>query len=164
MKTVYLKYCKAETVFCCTTFLCIVVLVFTSAIARSFNHPIPWSIDISQLLLAWTAFFGADLAFRSNQLVGIDLFTRGLSPRVKEIIEIVILLFVLTALGIFIVFGIKLSFDSYKRSFQTLTLSYSFVTASLPAASVSMAITAVIKLRGHIAEYRQASGKKEALS
>jgi TRAP-type C4-dicarboxylate transport system permease small subunit len=147
MKTLYKWYCRIEEIFCGISFSCIVVLVFTSAIARTANKPLAWSIDISQLLLAWTAFFGADCAFRSNQLMGIDLFTRKLTPALRKTAELTVLFLMLGTLFILIGFGIKLSIDSYKRAFQTLTLSYSFVTMSLPMASISMSISVLLKIK-----------------
>ncbi len=143
MKTVYKYFCKFEEIFCGISFISIVSLVFISAVARGLNHPIPWSIDISQLLLAWTAFLGADVAFREHNLVGIDLVTKKFPAKMQKSIELLVLILMLVALVIFIIFGVKLSIDSYKRAFQTLTLSYSFVTMSLPVASVFMSVTAV---------------------
>ena len=48
---------------------------------------------------------------------------------------------------IFIIFGFRLSADSWKRAFQTLPISYSYVTLSLPVSSVFMTVTAILKIR-----------------
>ncbi|SEU08109.1 TRAP transporter small permease [Enterocloster clostridioformis] len=146
MKTVYRNFCKWEEYLCCTMFFSMVVLVLCSAIARLINHPLAWSIDVAQLLLAWTCFIGADVAFRRDKLVGLDLFTRRLPQKVAQIISLVIRVIMFGALVIFIVYGVRLSIESWKRSFQTLTISYSFVTLSLPVASFLMSITAIIKI------------------
>lgn len=146
MKTIYKQFCRLEEIFCGITFTMIVTLVFVSAVARGFKAPIPWSIDVAQLLLAWTSFIAADVAFRAKKLSGLDLVTKKLPDKVQKAIHIGVLVLMLVSFIIFIIYGSKLSIDSYKRSFQTLSLSYSYVTMSLPVASVLLTITSVIQI------------------
>jgi TRAP-type C4-dicarboxylate transport system permease small subunit len=49
-----------------------------------------WNIDLAMLLLAWTSFLGADIAWRSGQLIGIDIITRHLPSKVQKIISLLI--------------------------------------------------------------------------
>lgn len=147
MKAIYRAFCKVEEAIACAMFFSMVVLVLCSALARLINKPIAWSIDVAQLLLAWTCFIGADVAFRRGKLVGLDLFTRKLPQKVQDFLTLVVQLLILLSLAIFIFYGVRLSIESWKRSFQTLTISYSFVTLSLPVASALMIITDVLKIK-----------------
>ena len=147
MKKLYRGFCKLEEIISCVFFFSMVLLVFLSAIARLIQHPLAWSIDVSQLLLAWTAFLGADVAFRRGKLVGLDLLTRKMPHRVQDGLTLVIQVLILIAFIIFIIFGFRLSADSWKRAFQTLPISYSYVTLSLPVSSVFMTVTAILKIR-----------------
>ena len=156
MKKFYRLFCRGEEVLSCTLFFMMVVLVMCSALARLVKHPISWSIDVAQLLLAWTCFLGADVAFRRNKLVGLDLFTRKLPEKVQKAVTRVIQGIMLGALVIFIVYGLRLSVESWKRSFQTLTISYSFVTLSLPVSSVLMSITALLKIKESVSQLVEA--------
>ena len=156
MKKFYRLFCRGEEVLGCTLFFMMVVLVMCSALARLVKHPISWSIDVAQLLLAWTCFLGADVAFRRNKLVGLDLFTRKLPEKVQKAVTLVIQVIMLGALVIFIVYGLRLSVESWKRSFQTLTISYSFVTLSLPVSSVLMSITALLKIKESVSQLVEA--------
>ena len=156
MKKFYRLFCRGEEVLSCTLFFMMVVLVMCSALARLVKHPISWSIDVAQLLLAWTCFLGADVAFRRNKLVGLDLFTRKLPEKVQKAVTLVIQVIMLGALVIFIVYGLRLSVESWKRSFQTLTISYSFVTFSLPVSSVLMSITALLKIKESVSQLVEA--------
>lgn len=146
MKAAYRTFCKMEEMLSCGMFFSMVALVLCSALARLLNHPLPWSIDVAQLLLAWTCFVGADVAFRGNKLMGLDLFTRSLPKKVQRVLELIVRVIMLIALIVFIIYGLRLSYESRMRFFQTLPISYSFVTLSLPVASVFMSITALIKI------------------
>lgn len=163
MKAIYRSFCKLEEVLSCTMFFSMTALVLCSALARLINHPLPWSIDVAQILLAWTCFIGADVAYRDKKLVGLDLFTRNLPEQVRNLIELLIQVLMLIALIIFIVVGLKLSYDSRMRFFQTLSVSYSLVTLSLPVSSALMSITACIKIAEIIAKMKNPNKNREGV-
>ena len=65
-----LKYLDlAEKAVCGGGFILLVLLVFMSAILRFLRISMSWNIDLAMLLLAWTSFLGADIAWRSGQLI-----------------------------------------------------------------------------------------------
>lgn len=146
MKKLYNGFCKLEETICCIGFLIMIGLVFLSAVARTVGHPLAWSIDVSQLLLCWTTLIGADIAFRYKKILGLDLFTSKLPVKVQRIILIFLDALILIVLCIFIKYGAALSVSSWKRSFQTLKLSYSYVTMALPVMSGLMVISVVIDI------------------
>ena len=91
MKKVYNAYCKAEEFLFSFLFAVMVALVFSSAIARGIGKPLAWSLDVAQLLLCWTSLVGADVAFRHDKFIGLDLFTRKMPVKVQKVLEIVVL-------------------------------------------------------------------------
>jgi len=147
---VYRFFCKIETVLCCTGFAALVALVFLSAILRFFSLSMSWNIDMAMLLLAWTAFLGADIAYRSGQLVGIDLLTRNFPKKIQLIIEILIFIIILIALIAIVYFGISLAMVEKVRRYQAIPIPYNIVTFSIIIASASMAISTVIKIKERI--------------
>ena len=153
MKRIYEGYCKFEEALFSFLFAVMVALVFCSAIARGIGHPLVWSLDVAQLLLCWTSLVGADVAFRHDKFIGLDLFTRKLPPRVQRILELVVLLLMQIAFIIFINWGVRLSIKSWKRAFQTLPISYSFVTIALPVMSILMTLTNVLKITDKIRHF-----------
>lgn len=146
MKKFYRGFCWLEETLCCIGFLVMIGLVFLSAVARTVGRPLAWSIDVSQLLLCWTTLIGADIAFRHKKILGLDLFTQMLPEKVQKALVILLDLVILVALLIFIKYGTSLSISSWKRSFQTLKLSYSYVTMALPVMSVLMSVSVVIDI------------------
>ena len=137
---------KVEEYFCAALLCTIVALSFITAIGRCINHPVSWTIEVSQLLLAWLAFIGADMAFRSDKIMGVDILTRKLPVKLQVFIRLIMNVLILGLLYIFIRYGYTLCMSNLKRSFQTVGISYAWATASLPVASVLMAVSAVAKI------------------
>ena len=146
MKKIYEKFCKIEQLLCNFGFMLMVALVFISSLARGVGHPLAWSIDVAQLMLCWTTLIGADVAFRHKRFQGLDLITRRFPIQVQRVIGIVVDLIIMVALVIFIMYGVRLSIDSYMRTFQTLKMSYSWVTIALPVMSVLMLISVALDI------------------
>lgn len=129
-----------------TFLIAMVVLVFIAATARLIGSPLNWAIDIATALFAWTCFFAADVAWRNNRLMAVDILTNSLSERG----QIVFRLINLTIIGAFLVYviptGVWLSWVSRARSFQGIPeISYSWVTMAMPVGGVALLTTAVIK-------------------
>ena len=155
MKKVYNAYCKAEEFLFSFLFAVMVALVFSSAIARGIGKPRAWSLEVAQLLLCWTSLGGADVAFRHDKFIGLDLFTRKMPVKVQKVLEIVVLVLMQVAFCIFIYYGVMLSIKSWKRSFQTLPISYSFITIALPVMSTLMTLTNILKIIDKVKNFKK---------
>lgn len=141
MKKIYEAFCKVEEGLCNAGFVLMIALVFISALARTAGKPLAWSIDVAQLMLCWTTLIGADIAFRHGRFMGLDLITRHFPLKVQRALLIFIDGLIFCALIIFAIYGTRLSIESRLRSFQTLTISYSWVTIALPVMSALMLIS-----------------------
>ncbi|MDR1574453.1 MAG: TRAP transporter small permease subunit [Treponema sp.] len=157
LRRTYRFLCKAETVICCIGFMFLIAFVFLSAILRFFRVSLSWNIDLAMLLLAWTAFLGADIAWRSGQFTGVDLVTRNLPPVLQKIIQIIVYLIITAALLVIFVYGMRLVWIERVRTYQSMPIPYSLVTLSLAMAAASMVCSTVIKIRRCIMDF----GKKE---
>ncbi|MDR1257618.1 MAG: TRAP transporter small permease subunit [Spirochaetaceae bacterium] len=153
MRKVYRFLCKAEVLICGTAFIFLVAFVFLSAVLRFFRISMSWNIDLAMFLLAWTAFLGADIAWRSGQLIGVDLVTRQFPRQVQKAIEIALYLIVLGALALITVFGIRLAITEKLRTYQSIPIPYSLVTLSLVVAALSMIFSTILKIRRCIMDF-----------
>ena len=147
MRKLYHTLCRIEAALCGAGFVLLVAFIFLSAILRFFKVSMSWNIDMALFLLAWTAFLGADIAWRSGQLVGIDLVTRNLPKRARKIITLLIYLIVLAALAIIIVSGLDLAWIERQRTYQSIPIPFSLVTMSLVTAALSMCLSTALKIR-----------------
>jgi TRAP-type transport system small permease protein len=61
------------------------ILVFGNVVLRYlFNSGITWSEEMSRFLFVWMTFLGAVSALKDNEHLGIDMFVKKLSPRMKK--------------------------------------------------------------------------------
>ncbi|MDR2053890.1 MAG: TRAP transporter small permease [Treponema sp.] len=161
MRKIYHALCKAEVVICGIGFIFLVAFVFLSAILRFFRISMSWNIDLAMFLLAWTAFLGADIAWRSGQLVGVDIVTRRFPPKLQKIISIILYVVIFCALSVIIVFGIRLSITERIRKYQSIPIPYSLVTLSIVVAALSMVLSTILKIRRCILYFNSNSKEKE---
>lgn len=160
MRKVYRFLCKAEVIACGTGFIFLVAFVFLSAILRFFRVSMAWNIDLAMLLLAWTAFLGADIAWRDGQLVGIDIVTRRLPRILQKIIKILLYIIIFCALVIIAAFGIKLAIAERLRTYQSIPVPYSVVTLSIVVTALSMMLSTIIKIRRAIFKHDEKEEKE----
>jgi TRAP-type C4-dicarboxylate transport system permease small subunit len=159
MRKLYHAICKLEVIVCGTGFILLVALVFLSAVLRFFRVSQAWNIDMALFLLSWTAFLGADIAWRSGRLVGVDIITSRFPHALRKTVEIIIYSVIFAALVIIVIFGIRLSWTDRIRKFQSIPMPYSLVTLSLVTAAFSMSISTVLKIRRRILSFK--TEKKE---
>jgi TRAP-type C4-dicarboxylate transport system permease small subunit len=124
--------------------------VFFAAAFRWFGVSVAWSIDIAQLLFSWICFIGADLALRTDSHVGVDILTRRLPANVRILISFILDLMVLAFVASIFYFGSVLCVQNYRRIFNTVPISYSFVTLSAPVGAFLMGLTTTVRLKTHI--------------
>ncbi len=162
MKKIYDYFCKAEAAVCGIGFILLVILVFGSAILRFMRMSMAWNIDLAMLLLAWSSFLGADIAWRNGQLIGIDLVTRYFPKKLQKVIMIAVYAIILAVTVIICIYGVRLSWTERLRTFQSLPIPYSLVNLSLVVATFSMSVSTIGKIKScivHFAENNEAEKK-----
>lgn len=146
MKRIYKAYCRLEIFLTATAFFTIIALTFGNAVLRWFNHPIVANDDLCSLLFAWVSFLGADIALRSNRLVGMDILTMTLPIRIQKALQLIVYGVMMATLGLLIVQGFGLAKMNWARFFNSLPISYGWVTVSLSVCGAMMMLTLAIKI------------------
>jgi TRAP-type transport system small permease protein len=138
---------RLEAVLAGTFLLLMVALIFLGGAARMLGHPLNWTIDLATCSFAWGCFLCADIAWRRDALMSIDLLAGRLPPAVARLLfyanHVIISLFL-----IYVIYaGAWLSWVSRARSFQGIPgVSYSWVTASIVAGGILLLATTLLKL------------------
>lgn len=126
-----------------------VILIFLGGVMRMLGHPINWSTDVATALFAWACFLCADIAWRRNSLMAIEVFTGRLPDGLQTALRMVNYVLITGFLFYLAVMGIYLSWISRVRSFQGIPeVSYSWVTMSLPVGAALLLVTTALKIRG----------------
>lgn len=159
----YRLFCKAEE-FLVSAFVAIITgLVFFSALGRFIRHPLNWAQDLSLLLFAWVVFLGADLSLRKADFVRVDMLISQFPMKIQKWLYYFWYILTILFLCLLTRYGFPLAIENSKRLFQTLGISYSWATISVPIGSILIIITIVCKLVGHWREDEIVSEGKEAI-
>ena len=147
IKKLYGYVCDAEAIVAGTFLVLMVALIFGGAVARLVGNPMNWTTDAATCLFAWACFICADIAWRKDKLMSVDVVTHRLPAKAQKVCRLlnyaVLTLFLLYIIGA----GTWLSYISRARSFQGIpAVSYSWVTASLAVGGLLLLITTLSKL------------------
>lgn len=148
MKRFYAALCAAEARIAAGLLMAMVALIFFGGLARLVNHPVNWAVDAATSLFAWACFLCADIAWRRNSLMSINIVTERLPSALQKACRILNLAIIGVFLSYVVVVGSWLAYATRTRSFQGIPeISYSWVTASMPFGAVLLLVTTLLKLR-----------------
>jgi TRAP-type transport system small permease protein len=152
MHRLYEKFCRAEALVAGLFLLLMVALIFVGGLARLAHHPLNWTMDLATCLFAWACFLCADIAWRQDSMMSVEIVTERLPDRTRRLLTVVnyalIALFLLFLIGS----GFWLSYVSRARPFQGIPgVSYSWVTASLPIGGILLLVTTIRKAQALLA-------------
>jgi TRAP-type C4-dicarboxylate transport system permease small subunit len=151
LKRFYDGVCVAETWIAATFLVLMVVLIFLGGVMRMLGHPINWSGDAATAFFAWACFLCADIAWRRNSLMAIEILTEKLPLRLQTALRLLNYTLISAFLLYLILWGGYLSWISRVRSFQGIPeISYSWVTLSLPVGGLLLLVTTILKVRGEM--------------
>ncbi len=137
---------KIEFAIAAVLLAAIVLLVFISAIMRTLDHPVIWSIDMSQLLFIWLCFFGAVRALREKAHIGIDILVRLLPHKPRFWLEMTASVVILIFLGMLTNEGTRLALSNTQRQFGDSGLSYFWVTIAVPVGCVMLGFALIYNM------------------
>ncbi len=128
-----------------------VSLIFLGGVMRMAGHPINWSTDFATAFFAWACFLCADIAWRRNSLLSIELLVRALPARAQKALRLANYLVISAFLVYLMVMGAWLAWTSRARSFQGIPeISYSWVTASAVVGGFLLLVTTLLKARDEL--------------
>jgi len=158
----YAYVLKTEAILAGICLLLMVCLVFISGVARMAGHPLNWAIEISTCLFAWGCFLSADVAWRKDKHMTIDVVVHYLPPAAKRILVCVNYVIISVFLVYVIVFGTWLAWVTRARHFTGLPdLSYTWVTMSFPIAGILLLITTLLKFRDILIEALESAPRSQ---
>jgi TRAP-type C4-dicarboxylate transport system permease small subunit len=164
MRKLYERMCSAEAWVAAAFLVLMVVLIFLGGIMRMLGHPVNWSSDAATCLFAWACFLCADIAWRNNVLMSIEVVTERLPQKLRKFCIYCNYAIITGFLSYVVIGGIQLSWISRARSFQGIPeVSYSWVTMSMPVGAALLLITAVLKIREELRNGARAKRSDEQL-
>ena len=128
-----------------------VALIFVGGVARVLGYPLNWSTDFATAFFAWACFFCADIAWRRNSLMAIELVPARLPPNAQRALRFANYFIISAFLVYLVVMGAWLAWTSRVRSFQGIPeISYSWVTSSAVVGGLLLLVTTFLKIRDEL--------------
>ncbi|MDR2434982.1 MAG: TRAP transporter small permease [Treponema sp.] len=146
LQKVYRIYCRIEEFIVGVCLVTIIGLTFLNAVLRFFGRPIITADDISLLLFAWAALLGADVGLRYSRLVGMNILVSKFPPKLQKFFQILVHIIIIAAMLLFMRSGFVLANKNWKRAFNSLPISYGYVTLSFPVCCCLMIFTSILKI------------------
>ncbi|MFC1891406.1 TRAP transporter small permease [Thermodesulfobacteriota bacterium] len=128
-----------------------------------FGKPMNWVIDVSSILLLYTAFLGAAWLLREEGHVAVDFIFAQLKPRNQFLLQIINSIICMAVCAIITVYGIietisVLKLDLYVDN--TLDTPKWVVIVIIPLGSVLLFIQFIRRTRGFIKKFKSYEDKK----
>lgn len=146
MKKLYARFCKFEENLALLLLAGLTVLVFLSALFRTFKNPLNWAQDVALVAFAWLIFIGGDIAVRGSGLIGVDLLVGFLPEKLRGILDIIYKILIIGFLLILAVNGCSMVISGWNRQITALHISYSWVTMAVPVGAVLMILSTGVRL------------------
>ena len=151
LRRLYDRGCAAEAFVAAVFLVLMVVLIFLGGVMRMLGSPINWSGDAATAFFAWACFLCADIAWRRNSLMAIEVLTSRLPERAQAATRLMNYALISAFLVFLAAMGFYLTWISRARSFQGIPeISYSWVTASLPVGALLLLVTTALKVRAEL--------------
>lgn len=151
MKKFYDGLCRVETWIAGLFLVLMVVLIFAGGVGRMLGYPLNWAGDMATALFAWSCFLCANIAWRRNSLMSVELLIERLPEKAQIFCRYVNYAIISVFLAYLAVYGAMLSWSSRARSFQGIPeISYSWVTMSLSVGGLLLLITTLLKVRDEL--------------
>jgi C4-dicarboxylate transporter DctQ subunit len=120
-----------------------------------FDYVIFWSEEASLYLVVLSTFFGASIALRHKDHVGVDILAQVARGRPKQVVNVVGVLVVVVYAGLFSVLGWMMVTSPIAGSFQTPALS---LPLWVPQLAVPLGLTLIL-IRSAQILYRTIRGR-----
>jgi TRAP-type C4-dicarboxylate transport system permease small subunit len=89
MTKLYQAVLRVEARVAATFLVAMVLLIFSGGIARLMGEPLNWTTDAATCLFAWACFLCADVAWRRDALMSVEVLTDRLPPRWQKLLRLV---------------------------------------------------------------------------
>ena len=116
MARAYRWLCRLEAVLAAVLLVAMVALIFGGGLARLARHPLNWTTDFATCFFAWAAFLAADVAWRNDALMSVDVLSGRLPERWRRRLAGLNLVLIAAFLGFLIYAGVRLAVLSSARS------------------------------------------------
>jgi TRAP-type C4-dicarboxylate transport system permease small subunit len=120
------------------------IIILYQVVSRFlFSMPLPWSEETARFLMAYATFFGAALAIRKQNLIGVEAISERLSWKMRRILKTVVYLVSIFFFILLIVKGIEMMGKVSLQISPALQIPMSFPYAAIPIGAALLIMNSV---------------------
>lgn len=127
---------KILTFLCIVSIAMLVIVVFTQVVSRALNYSLPWTEELSRLVIVWLTFLGTSLAIHEKMHLAVTFFVKKVRPTIRKGIYFFVHLLTIVFYGILVFYGFTLMFSAAGNVTPTLQLPMSLFYAAIPVSSL----------------------------
>lgn len=147
---------RIEEYFLVYTLALMVIIIFIQVIMRYlFNNSLSWSEELVRYLFIWQIWLGASVGIKNNDHIRIEILTKKLQGKSRELLEILLNL-MLTAFYIFMIvegFAYLQTVIAKDMTSTGLQIPLSIVYFSLPFGSAIVAVRLICRVINEIMHF-----------
>jgi TRAP-type C4-dicarboxylate transport system permease small subunit len=143
------------SIFLCATTIIVIMNVFTRYFLKFTFH---WSEEIAVSAFVWTIFLGFASAYKSKDLIGVELVLKMLPEKGRKVMEFLTSLLLAALSGAMFYFSYKYVAGSTKIT-AALEISYKYINASL---IIAFALTTVYSIYFSVQSFKKIFSNENA--
>ena len=151
---------KVAGYICMVLVAIMLVVVMAQVILRAARASVPWSEELSRMLLIWIGMLGAGVAAKQGAHVGVDFINLILPRKAVQILGIAIEGTLIWFLGFFAQHSYLAAEAALRVKATTIDITMYFPKLALPVGSILMMIHLLYLLSANIQELFTPHGKE----
>ncbi len=138
------------------------VVVMVQVTLRAARASVPWSEELSRMLLIWIGMLGAGIAAKQGLHVGVDFLITILPKKLSQILSILIKGTLIWFLFFFAKYSFLAAEAAQKVKATTIEITMYFPKMALPIGSILIVIHVIYLLLAEIQDLFSTTGKEAA--
>ena len=131
----------------------LVAITFFQVLCRFvLKIPAVWSEEIARMSFVWLIFLGSAIGVKEGTHLMLDMLTASVSPRLRKIMQIFVLLMIIGMAGIILYAGGNYCWLSRGKTTVTLPIPANIIYLAIPLSALLMIFFGIEKLREKIRE------------
>lgn len=116
----------------------VILLAAQVAVRHLAGGSLPWTGEMATWLFSWSTFIGAVLVYMEKKHIVIDFLIAYLPPKTLRVLNQLLELMIISALGVLFVTGIKITSLYSNQTATSIEISKALLFISLPISSALM--------------------------
>lgn len=126
------------------------LILFAQVVARYGGHSLSWSEEVGRYLLVATSFFGATVAYKRAEFIGLAGLGARFGPSIEHGIVRLLQLLTLACFGLITWYGMGYTFKAWEQTSSAVQMPMSLPISVLPISAAIFLLHVLVDLTGPV--------------